>query len=210
MRSEYYPLVARAGWWLLLPLLAGGVYLGAGYGWLLSLPLWLLAALAAFLFRDPERTVPAKPLGLVSPVDGRLLSVREARDPYLQRSACCLLFRGALSGSYTVRSPMEGKLVKQWYAAPEESAERRSLLASMIRSDEGDEIVLVVYPRLAWPRIRSNIGPGERVGQGMRFCYVPLGAKAELWVAAGTHIEAQPGRRVLAGSDVVGMLNHEA
>ena len=208
MRSEYFPLIARAGWWFILPAVAAGLYLWAVHGWLFSLPLWLLAAAIGFLFRDPERPIPAKPLGLVSPVDGRVLAVREARDPYLQRQARCLIFGGAGSGSYTVRSPMEGKLLKQWHAVPGEEKAMRRLLASWIQSDEGDDIVLVVRPRLAWLRVRSYIGPGERVGQGMRFCYVPFGARIELWVPADTRVEVQPRQRVLSGSDVAGVLNH--
>lgn len=208
MRSEYYPLVARAGWWFILPVAAGGFYLGVIHGWLFSIPLWLMAAAIAFLFRDPERPVPAKPLGLVSPVDGRILAVREGDDPYLQRKACCFLLDTSRTGSYTVRSPMEGKLLKQWYAVPGGKRAARRLLASWIQSDEGDDIVLVVRPKLGWLRVGSHIGPGERVGQGMRFCYVPFGARVELWVPADTRVEVQPGQKVLSGSDVVGTLNH--
>ncbi len=209
MRSEYYPLVARIGWWFILPSIAAALYVGAAHGWVFSLPFWLLAGVTGFLFRDPERAIPAKPLGLVSPVDGRVLAIREAEDPYLERTARCLLLTVSRTGSYTVRSPMEGKLLKQWYAVPKgEKARARSLLASWIQSDEGDDIVLVVRPRLPWFRVRSHIGPGERVGQGMRFCYVPLGAWVELWMPADTHIEVKPGQRVRSGSDVVGTLNH--
>ncbi len=208
MRSEYYPLVARVGWWFILPVVAGALYAGAVYGWLLSLPFWLLAAVIGFLFRDPERRIPAKPLGLVSPVDGRIVAIHETRDPYLQRPAVCLQLDIAKIGSYTVRSPMEGKLLKQWYAVPDGETAAYSQLASWIQSDEGDDVVLVIRPRLAWLRVRSHIGPGERVGQGMRFCYVPFGAGVELWMPADTRIEVHPKQRVWSGSDVVGTLNH--
>ncbi len=208
MRSEYYPLVARVGWWFILPVIVGALYVVAFFGGWFSLPLWFLAAAIGYLFRDPERRIPAKPLGLVSPVDGRIVALRDALDPYLQRPASCILMNTARSGSFTVRSPMEGKLLKQWYAVPGKEKTTSPLLASWIQSDEGDDIVLVVRPRLPWLRIRSHIGPGERVGQGMRFCYVPFGAKIELWVSPGTHIDVRPGQNVRSGSDVVGTLNH--
>ena len=207
MRSSHYPIVARQGLWLILPLLGVALYLLVFHGWLPSLPLWLGAALLSYLFRDPERPIPARPLGLVSPLDGRVTGVEEGLDPYLERDARCIRLEGSVTGIYTVRSPMEGKLIKQWYAVPG-GASKRFVLASLLRSDEGDEIVLVVRPRPGWLRLRSNIAPGERCGQGMRFCFAPFGARVEIQVPLATRIQVQPGERVRSGSDIIGSLNH--
>ncbi len=208
MRSRHYPVIARQGLWLLLPLVGAALYVVSFYGGLFSIPVWLAAALIAFLFRDPPRHIPAKPLGLVAPVDGCIASVQEEHDPWLKREACCLRLKGSITGSYAVRSPMEGKLVKQWYAVPNGDTVSRFVLATWIQSDEGDDIVLVVYPRVAWLRLRSDIVAGERTGQGMRFCFSPFGAEVEVWMPANTHIEVAPEKRVQAGSDIIGILNH--
>ena len=208
MRSRHYPIIARQGLWLVLPLIGGALYLLSFCNGLLSLPVWLAAALTAFLFRDPPRQVPAKPLGLVAPVDGCVVSVQEEHEPWLEREACCLRLNGDVTGSYTVRSPMEGKLLKQWYAVPNGDTGSRFVLASWIQSDEGDDIVLVVRPRLAWLRLRSDVAPGERTGQGMRFCFSPFGAQVEVWMPVNTRTEVKPGESVQSGNDIIGTLNH--
>jgi len=208
MRSNHYPIIARQGLWLILPLASVALYLLFFHNWLFSLPVWLVVAAAGFLFRDPGRQIPAKPLGLVSPVDGHVTSVREEHDPYLEREACCIRLNNCVTGIYVVRSPMEGKLLKQWYAVPAGNTVSRFVLATRIQSDEGDDIVLVVRPKLAWLRLRGNIAPGERTGQGMRFCFVPFGARIEIWISPNTDIEVQPGDRVHSGSDIIGTLNH--
>ncbi len=207
MRSRHYPIIARQGLWFILALIGGALYLNFSYGVLPSIPLWLAAAATAFLFRDPHRQIPAKPLGLVAPADGRIVSVQKAHDPWLEREACCLRLKGSIAGSYTVRSPMEGKLLKQWYAVPKGAASR-FVLATWIQSDEGDDIVLVVRPKLVWLRLRSDVAPGERTGQGMRFCFSPFGAQVEIWMPLKSRIEAKVGDRVRSGSDIIGMLNH--
>ncbi len=209
MRSRYYSVVAVQGLWLLLPLLVAAVVVVYWKGWLASLPVWIAAAVAAFLFRDPDRQIPAKPLGVVSPADGRIISAEKRHDPYLDREACCVTVDIPLSGCYVVRAPMEGKLQKQWYAEPPGGGESmRFLVSSWLQSDEGDDVVLVVKPRLPWLRLRTHISPGERTGQGMRFCYVPLGGRVEVWMPATTHIELHRGVRVHSGSDIIAMLDH--
>ncbi len=208
MRSRHYPVLARQGLWFILPLIGSALYLVSFHHWALSLPLWTAAAAAGFLFRDPGRRVPAKPLGLVAPIDGRIVTVQEAYDPYLERKACCLRLNGSVTGSYVVRSPMEGKLLKQWYAVPSGDTASRPVLATWIQSDEGDDIVLVIFPKLARSRLRSDIAPGERSGQGMRFSFAPFGAEVEIWMPLDTRTEVQPGQRVQSGSDIIGTLNH--
>ncbi len=210
MRSRYYPAVARQGWWFIFFLLAAALFLISFCNWVSSLPLWLAAALVAYLFRDPERRIPAKPLGLIAPVDGCVVAAEEGEDPYLERRASRIRLKGSATGSYVVRSPMEGKLLKQWYAVPGGESRSRALLASWIQSDEGDDVVLVIRPRIGWLRLRSNISPGERTGQGMRFCFSPFGAEVEVWMPPATRIETQPGQSVCSGSDIIGTLNHDA
>jgi len=209
MRSRYYPAVARQGLWLILFLILTALFLASFYNWVISLPLWLAAVMAAWLFRDPERRIPAKPLGLVAPVDGRVVTVYEGQDPYLERKASCLRLSGSIAGSYVVRSPMEGKLLKQWYAVPAGGKDSRAVLATWIQSDEGDDVVLTIRPRLIGLRLRSDTAPGERTGQGMRFCFSPFGAEVEVWMPPATRIEVQPGQSVCAGSDIIGTLNHD-
>ena len=98
MARQRHPFIAREGW----PFIALAV-IGAVAAWLaLSDTALLFAVLAlafAFKFRDPERTIPAEPLGVVSPVDGVVTLVEEADDPALNRRALRIRLRVAFFGA---------------------------------------------------------------------------------------------------------------
>ena len=75
VRGRRNPFVAREGIPFMLAALAG-VWLVFRYLGLLYVPLpVLLLAFLWLVFRDPQRTIPAAPFGVVSPVDGRVTAV---------------------------------------------------------------------------------------------------------------------------------------
>lgn len=204
MLSYRYPLIAREGamWVVLLAVIAGVLqYL---FGWLAT-PLWLAAIVGLFLYRDPARRVPAAPLGVVCPVDGEVGAVEEVDCPYLQQPAVRILLRNMFFDVHSVHSPMEGKLLQEWFSSAGDSRGH----AQWIQSDEGDDIVLVMATRLKMLRPRCYAQPGERIGQGQRCGYLHFGGVVEVWVPSKTRIAVKPGDRVVAGSDIIANLVHE-
>ena len=57
----------------------------AGVAW--SLPLWALAAYVLYLFRETVPAIPTLPLAVLSPGNGRVVQVTQARDPWLDRDS---------------------------------------------------------------------------------------------------------------------------
>ena len=76
MLAYRYPLIAREGWlWIAIVFcVAVLLYFFSAQA---SIPFWVLTLLLIFLFRDPHRKVPALPLGIVCPVDGRVIAIEE-------------------------------------------------------------------------------------------------------------------------------------
>ncbi len=76
-----HPIIAREGW----PFIGGGLILSVLFlmccGWW-SLPFWVFTAFALQFFRDPARNIPQDAEAVLSPVDGRIVVVERARDPY--------------------------------------------------------------------------------------------------------------------------------
>lgn len=180
-------------------------------GWLtlrFAEPEWLLVpALAVILlylvFRDPHRAIPPAPLGVVSPVDGKVVSVDVAEDEVFKGSARNIVFRIDSLGTYTARSPVEGKIRDLEGAG---NAVGRSINALWLQTDEGDDVVL------RFKGYRFGIPPksiarfGERLGQGQRCAYLRLTRYAELHLPAASRVLVEPGQRVHAGSDLVANL----
>ncbi|HKJ22389.1 MAG TPA: phosphatidylserine decarboxylase [Gammaproteobacteria bacterium] len=187
----------------------------AGLWW--SAPAWLLVLVAAYVLRDPVRVTTTAPLAIVSPVDGRVYSVGAATDPYLHREALLIRMRMNLRGAYVIRSPIEGKVFDQWFAAnhppqEREPAEARGARhrAVWVKTDEGDDITLVMHPGCWLCRPRFRTATGERVGHGQRSGFLLGGAAlVDVYVPPSSRLDCSAGDRVLAGSTIISTLVHK-
>lgn len=161
-----------------------------------------------FLLRDPVQEVTSSPLAIVCPVFGRIVSVEEVNDPWVQRQALQIRIKMSLLDIYSLRSPMEGKIVNQWTRRPEGKTVKRKF-AFRIRSDEGDEVVVVVYLNLFGPlSFRFYAHSGERLGHGQRCGYLYFGGTIDVLVPKNSKISVKPGDKISSGSGVLAHLVH--
>ena len=206
-------LIARHGLWPIIIVLVLALLVHYRFGWLVAIWLWLLAAGLIYLFRDPRREVPSSPLAIVAPVDGKVATVDQVWDPYLQRDAVRICFKGHWWGVYTVRSSMEGKVNNQWFGTLPEGSDGKVYsnlpvppFAQWTQSDEGDDLVTTLSPTFGIKGSRCYVHSGERVGQGQRCSFIPFGSRAETFVPPNSRIDVKPGDEVKAGSSVIATL----
>jgi phosphatidylserine decarboxylase len=208
------PIVARQAFLPVAALILLALIVQGRFGWLIASGFWLTAVLLAYLYRDPRRRVPPLPLGIVAPIDGKVVSVVEQRDPYLARDAFCISMRGSLRGAFGIRSAMEGKVNDQWFGSLPDNKEDRSMykksgipaFAQWTQSDEGDDIVTTLTPRFFRKNMNYTVKSGERIGQGKRCGFAPFGVNAEIYVPVSSRIEVQPGDKIQAGASVIATL----
>lgn len=216
MLAYRYPRIAREGWlWIALfavPVLIVSLRDGSE-----ALPLLLPALLLAYLFRDPKRRVPASPLGIVSPVDGRVVRAEAVYDGYLERDVVCLTVERSMFGVWSVRSPMEGRLKEQWLAVPRKIGARAQetfidgdTYVQWIQSDEQDDVVMVVNAAFRANRPRCYAQSGQRIGQGQRCGFIHFGTRVDVLVPATTRIQVSVGDKVAAGESIIATLVHKA
>ena len=208
------PIIARQALLPIALVILSAIIVHYLFGWLSALGLWLVALLLAFLYRDPRRQVPPVPLAIVAPVDGRLISVSQQRDPYLDREAIRIKMRGSLWGVFSIRSAMEGKVNDQWFARLPDNGKDRGIykksgipaFAQWTKSDEGDDLVTTLTPRFASMHVRCSVQSGERIGQGKLCGFVPFGVIAEVFVPVNCRIDVKPGDKIRAGTSVIATL----
>ena len=205
MKGKRNPFVAREGipWIVLVTVLFGLLYQFAETVYLVIpvvLFIWLFA-----VFRDPIRNIPAVPMGLVSPVDGIVTEVGLTDHSVLGGEAHRIVIEIDSLGSYTARSPAEGKIM-DFRGNGEQESVRKFSSGLWIKTDEGDDVVL------QFKRHRFGFAPlallsfGERIGQGQRCAYLRLTRVAELQFPIHGRMLVEPGQRVIAGCDVLGKL----
>jgi phosphatidylserine decarboxylase len=219
MLGYRYPLIAREGWWWIAAVAIPALIVHVLFG-LISVPLWLLTLALLFLFRDPARKIPAVPLGIVSPVSGKVVAVDTVYDAYLNREAVSISIKMGFTSVYSARSPMEGKVVEQWLGSPlrvtpvgsvgtaETVTEKTLSYAQWIQNDEQDDVVLVIETRPHLPRPQCYVHSGERVGQGQRCGFIRFGSRVDVLIPVGSRVSVAVGDDVLAGSDIIATLAH--
>jgi phosphatidylserine decarboxylase len=172
-------------------------------------PLWLVVAALLWLFRDPWRVIPSDPLGVVSPVDARVVDVGPSYDPYVEREAIRIQLEMSHTGVFSVRGMTEGKVMEHWMHLPKAGKPDHRQHIVWVRTDEEDDLVMVMQPGRWVGRMRCYIAAGERVGQGQRCGIIPFGAEVVMYVPTKSQILVKPGDRVLSGSDLVAQLVHD-
>jgi len=183
-------------------------WLLARYASLWSIAVMLPLLLLMFLvFRDPRRSVPPVPLGVVSPVDGVIERIDLTDRQVLHDEAHRIIVRVDALGTYTARAPVEGA-IKDLSALSNHSAVDYRTNALWLQTDEQDDVVLQFTGyRFALPP-KALVRYGERIGQGQRCAYLRLVRTAEIHLPVESLIQVKPGDRVAAGSDVIAKLPH--
>lgn len=206
-------MILKEGRNLILIFAAAALLAQALVGPWLAVALLAMAVLCGFLYRNPERDVPAAPLGIVSPADGTVEFATSCRDPFLDREATCINLQMSVLDAYPIRSPVEGKVVQRWHRAPgadREGDDAELNYAVWIQTDEGDDVVVVMVRHSSWRAPRCYVHSGERVGQGQRCGMIRFGSQVQLFLPPATRVEAQAGQRVRAGTDLVGTMVRKA
>lgn len=207
MKGRRNPFVAREGIpFVVLAVIAVAIalrYLDPAY--VAAAGAVLVAVLLAF--RDPLRVIPASPLGVVSPVDGRVVEVDLVDKGVLHGEGHRVLIRIDNFGTYTARSPIEGNIMDLHSGAAEKTVDYRTN-ALWIQSDEGEDVVLQFSGFRFGLAPRSFIGFGERVGQGQRCAYLRLARFAELHLPIDSKVLVNKGQSVIAGIDLIGRVPH--
>ena len=207
MEGRRNPFVAREGIpFLIIAVLAFGLalqYLDI----LFVVATALLVFVFILIFRDPRRDIPASPLGVVSPVDGRVIEVDLVDKRVLHGEAHRVRIRIDSFGTYTARAPVEGKIMDLRSVNGDKIVDYRTN-ALWIRSDEGYDVVLQFHGYRFGLAPQSFIRFGERVGQGQRCAYLRLTRIAELHLPIASTILVKPGQVVTAGTDLIGKVPH--
>lgn len=198
MAVSRHPIIAKEGWGIVFVLSVIIALLQHFVSHYIAV-LWVIPVAMLWLYRDPHRTLPSEPLGLVSPVSGTIILAEEHPDPFLGRDAFLFRISISLTDIYSIRSVTEGKIIQQWLD-PEDDDDDRSLAhAIQIKTDEGDDIMIVLRPGRYFKKLSCDAVIGQRIGQGHRCGIIPFGSCVDVYVPVTSLIKANIGDHVEAG-----------
>jgi phosphatidylserine decarboxylase len=200
-----------------LPFIGGallvGLALGVTVSWLLAGPFLVLAAFFTFFFRDPDRLSP-KDLDLVlSPADGRVLIVGEAR-------------RGAPEGTWQQisiflspmdvhvnRIPASGRVTRVRYTpgrflpAYRDDAGTSNERSEIWIDHGGQSIVARQIVGMLARRVVCRVQEGADVHAGDRFGVMKFGSRMDIFLPPSASIRVHVGEMVRGGETVIAVLH---
>ena len=208
-----HPLIAREGWAIVGIVAAVAVLLLAlGWWWPAAIALLLLLFVLQF-FRDPPRVIPGGRNDVLCPADGRIVTVVNARDPYLERDALKLSVFMNVFNVHSNRAPVDGEVRQAWYsrgsfvnADLDKASLENERNALWIRTPEGRDIVCVQVAGLIARRIICHVTPGERLTRGQRYGFIRFGSRVDVYLPAGSRPRVAVGDKVLATTSIIGEL----
>ncbi|HWL74837.1 MAG TPA: phosphatidylserine decarboxylase, partial [Burkholderiaceae bacterium] len=112
-----HPILAREGWPYIGAAIIAAVLVAVFFGFVWSLPVWLIAIFVIQFFRDPPRAVPQDPNAVLSPADGRIVRVQKTVDPYTKAEAILVSVFMNVFNVHSNRSPVDGTIERIDYQA---------------------------------------------------------------------------------------------
>lgn len=205
MSVSRHSIIAKEGWKLITFSIIVIAVLQHFYKHYVDL-LWLIPLFFMWLYRDPQRKISSAPLGLVSPVDGEVVLAELHPDPFLGRDAFLIRICMSVTDIFSIRSITEGKIIQQWLD-PEDDDDDRSLAhAIQIKTDEGDDVMIVLRPGRFFKKLSCDAVIGQRIGQGYRCGVIPFGSCVDVYVPANSSIKIAMGERVKSGISLLASL----
>ena len=207
-----HPIIAREGW----PIIGGGLALSLLVsmccGWW-SLPFWVFTVFALQFFRDPAREIPQNPEAVLSPVDGRIVVVERARDPYRDVDALKISIFMNVFNVHSQKSPADctvtkvvynkGKFVNADLDKASTENERNAVLAT---TASGREITFVQVAGLVARRILCYTQAGAKLSRGERYGFIRFGSRVDMYLPVDAQAQVAIGDKVTGVSTVLARL----
>ncbi|HYA37197.1 MAG TPA: phosphatidylserine decarboxylase [Candidatus Methylomirabilis sp.] len=210
MANGSYPLLAREGWMHVAIAVAAAAltHYFAGPGW--AAPLWIAVVFVLQFFRDPSRPIPDDSGAVICPADGRVIALGAVEDPYLKRPAKRVSVFMNVFNVHTNRSPVAGRVMERWYsegkflnAALDKASDHNERNALWIRTDDGQDVVVVQVAGLIARRILCYAEAGRPIARGERYGFIRFGSRVDVYLPSDAQWEVSLGDRVKGATDVI-------
>ena len=211
-------MITKYGYDVAIPLILVSLAL-IGSAWFVPL-LWLrvimlvlgvgLLAFTVNFFRDPDRLTPVDANAVISPADGRVVSIGEVDAPeYIEGKALqvCIFMsplnvhvnRFPMSGTVEYVRHIEGRFVMAWEDKASELNER-----TLIGINTGKHKLL--FKQIAGfvaRRIVCPLKPGDSARAGERFGMIKFGSRVDVLMPLTAKVEVALEQHVVAGETII-------
>ena len=206
--------VAKAGY----PIICAAAFATAVLALLEFAVLALAGLLATFFvcyfFRDPDRVIPNGDGAVVSPADGKVVSVKTLNSsPFFEGTCEKISIFMSVFNVHVNRIPHEGRITKINYhpgkffsANLDKASSHNEHNAVFMETETGKKMCMVQIAGLIARRIICQVGEGDRLDRGQRFGLICFGSRVDVYLPSGTDLKVMTGDKLKAGTSVIGYL----
>jgi phosphatidylserine decarboxylase len=176
----------------------------------------VLTAFVTFFFRNPKRNVPDDDNLIMSPADGKVMSITEVYDDqFLNDKGIKVTIFLSVFDVHVNRSPVQGEIKYQQYTcgrfkpAYKESAACENERHAIGLENSKMRVLVTQIAGILARRIVSWVTLGTVLQQGERYGLIKFGSCTELIVPTTVKILVSKGDRVKGGKTVIGRVMEE-
>lgn len=158
----------------------------------------LLTLFFLIFFRDPERTPAGSDDDMVSPADGRVISINNRTISIFMNIHNVHVNRAPLAGTVTHIDYKPGGYIPA-FNKDSDVNERNHVI---IRTDYGT-LELTQIAGVLTRRIVSYISEGNRVNRGERIGMIRFGSRVDVTIPEGYEFSVEVGEKVKAGRTII-------
>jgi len=174
---------------------------------------FFLTLLVTFFFRNPERVVPDDDSLIVSPADGKVMSITKIyEDQFLEAEGTKISIFLSVMDVHVNRSPVSGEIKYQQYTcgrfrpAYKKSAGCENERHSIGLENSRVKVLTTQVAGILARRIVSWVTLGNFLERGERYGMIKFGSCTEVIVPSNVEILVKQGDRVKGGETVIGRL----
>jgi len=165
-------------------------------------------------FRDPERQIPAAEGLIVSPADGKVVSIAsvEPLSSMTNGGTRISIFLSPLD-VHVNRAPVDGEVKEVHYqqgkfvaAYHSEAARINEQNALKIVDPEGRVFAVVQIAGVLARRIVCRVKPGDHFRRGDKFGIIMFGSRTDVYLPSSCRVEVLEGQRVKGGETIIGRM----
>ena len=174
----------------------------------------IISLWCVYFFRNPIRYTPQNENLVISPADGRILSVKKCLPPenlglegtnWTKISIFMNIF-----DVHVNRAPMAGKIIKKTYfpgsfldASLDKASEKNERLGLVMATKNGKNIGFVQIAGLIARRIICDISEGSVLKCGEQYGIIRFGSRVDVWLPNTIFIRVLVGQRTYAGETIL-------
>ena len=183
---------------------------------LFAIPLAAITLLTIYFFRDPERKHEDIEKALITPADGKILSIArlDKGDSHFESEAIKISIFMSIFDAHINRVPINGKIDhisyhpgKFFSANRDKASQYNEHNLITLETKNKERITVVQIAGLIARRIVCWIKEGDYVDTGQRFGLIRFGSRIEIYLPPESRILVKKGDKVKAGQTVLGYLS---